>query len=241
MTKFNNIGRLILELLYPGRCPVCDGILAFGEGYIHKSCAGVLRRVGPLYCMKCGRPVLKEENVLCRYCMAERHDFDTGVSVYLYKGGMKKSIYRFKYGNRQEYARYYGREMAKAIAGRRDMLDAGLIVPVPLYSDKLLKRGFNQAELLAEEISGLLKIPMKPGLVERVRATTAQKELGVYERRKNLKKAFKIGQNDVKLKSIIVVDDIFTTGSTIDGVARILKDAGAKNVYAATLAIGVPK
>ena len=173
--------------------------------------------------------------------MEEKHDFDSGVSVYMYKGAMKNSIYRFKYGNRQEYAKYYGRELARAIAARSDMRRAGLIVPVPLHSDKLLKRGFNQAELLAGEISTLLNIPMKPGLVERVRATAAQKELGAYERRKNLKKAFKIGQNDVKLNTIIVVDDIFTTGSTIDGVARVLKEAGAKKVYAATLAIGVPK
>ena len=237
----NNIGRVLLELLYPGRCPVCDGILAFGEGRIHKHCAKVLQRVGPVYCLKCGRPIFREEDAFCRHCREEKHDFDSGVSVYMYRGEMKASIYRFKYGNRQEYAGYYGRELAKAIAARRDMRAARLIVPVPLYSEKLLQRGFNQAQLLAQEVSALLKIPMKPDLVRRVRATTAQKELGAYERRKNLKKAFKIGQDDVELDSIIVVDDIFTTGSTIDGVARVLKEAGAKKVYAATLAIGVSK
>ena len=241
MINLNKAGRLLLEILYPGRCPVCDGILALGEGYIHKDCAGSLKRVGPHYCMKCGRPVLKEEAVYCSFCKEEKHDFDRGVSVYMYKGDMKNSVYRFKYANRQEYARYYGRELAAAIAARRDMRDAQLIVPVPLHPDKLLKRGFNQAELLGEEISSLLKIPMDAELVRRVRATRAQKELGAYERRKNLKKAFKIGQNDVKLNTVIVVDDIFTTGSTIDEVARVLKEAGAKRVYAATLAIGAPK
>ena len=147
----------------------------------------------------------------------------------------------FVYGNRQEYAKYYGRELAGAIAHKREMRGAGLIVPVPLFAGKLRSRGFNQAELLAREISELLNIPMASGLVERVRSTTAQKELGAFERRKNLKKAFKIRRNDVELDSIIVVDDIYTTGSTIDGVAQVLKEAGAKRVYAATLAIGAPK
>lgn len=208
---------------------------------MHKECEDRLTRIGRQYCLKCGRQLKSETEAYCGYCRKERHEFEYSVAVYVYRKDMKDSIYRFKYGNRQEYAEYYGRQMAKAIAARPEMKKASLIVPVPLYSGKLRARGFNQAELLAREISARLHIPMDAALVERVRATTAQKELGAFERRKNLKKAFKIRQNDVKLDTVIVVDDIFTTGSTIDSVAQVLKEAGAKKVYAAALAVGAPK
>ena len=239
--RWNNIRRALLDILYPVRCPVCDGVLPFGERYVHKACEDKLKKIGSLYCMKCGRPVLSDEEVFCRFCAIQRHEFDLGVSAYIYNDAMKNAIYRFKYGNRREYAGYFGRELAKAICKRKDILQADLIVPVPLYAGKLKKRGFNQAELLSAEVSRLLRIPMDARLVERIRSTRAQKELGAFERRKNLKKAFKIGQNDVKLKKILVVDDIFTTGSTMDEIAGVLKQAGVASIYAATLATGAPK
>lgn len=100
------------------------------------------------------------------------------------------------------------------------------------------KRGYNQAALLAAELGKQLDIPVLTGFVERTRNTRPQKELEGAKRQNNLKKAFKIVQNDVKLNTIVIIDDIYTTGSTIDAVAQACREAGVKHVYFAALAIG---
>ena len=206
----------LLSWLLPHRCPYCD-------------------------------TVITGQQTECDHCRAQFPDgvyvrsLSEGVCIapFGYDGAVRESILRMKKDGLHTRANSFGRRIGQMV--RSMGIAPDIVTSIPMYPPDQRQRGFNQAELLAEEISSLLKIPMKPALVERVRPTTAQKELGAYERRKNLKKAFKIGQNDVKLDSIIVVDDIFTTGSTIDGVARVLKEAGAKKVYAATLAIGMPK
>lgn len=236
-----NLKKILLDIVYPRRCPVCDGVMGFGEGLIHSSCAGRLLPIRGNYCMKCGKPLFESTGEYCIYCQGARHLFESNLAAFVYNKAMSEAIYRFKYMNRPEYACLFGSQMAKAIRRRRELTRAGLIIPVPLYAQKQRARGFNQAELLAREISGLLGIPMDASLVMRTRATRAQKELDAQERRKNLKKAFKIRQNDVKLESVLIIDDIFTTGSTVDEIAGVLKRAGVKKVYSATLATGAPK
>lgn len=112
------------------------------------------------------------------------------------------------------------------------------LVPVPLHPAREKKRGYNQAALLAAELGKQLDIPVLTGFVERTRNTRPQKELEGTKRQNNLKKAFKIVQNDVKLNTIVIIDDIYTTGSTIDAVAQACREAGVKHVYFAALAIG---
>ena len=111
------------------------------------------------------------------------------------------------------------------------------MVPVPLSKQRLYKRGYNQSELLAREVSKQTGVPVLNRFVVRERDTVAQKELNPTERQNNLKKAFKIAQNDVKLSTIIIIDDIYTTGSTVDAVARLLKKAGVKKIYVLALSI----
>ena len=115
---------------------------------------------------------------------------------------------------------------------------ADALIPVPLHKGKLRVRGYNQAEVLAKELSVLTGIPMFPDLIERVEKTAPMKDLSAAERQNNLKRAFKIRRNDVKLSTIIIIDDIYTTGSTIDAVSREFKKAGAQRIYFLTLAIG---
>ena len=114
---------------------------------------------------------------------------------------------------------------------------AEALVPVPLHKSRFRKRGYNQAQVLAEELSALTGIPVRTDLIERAEKTAPMKDLSAAERQNNLKKAFKICRNDVKL-SIIVIDDIYTTGSTIDAMSRELKKAGVERIYFVTLAIG---
>ena len=112
------------------------------------------------------------------------------------------------------------------------------LVPVPVHVTKKHSRGYNQAEVLAKELGKYLEIPVRCDLIKRVRKTAPMKDLSAEARQNNLKKAFKICCNDVKLDTIVIIDDIYTTGSTIDAMCAELQKVGIKNIYYVALAIG---
>jgi len=164
--------------------------------------------------------------------------FDRGVALYDYQS-MKKSIFRFKYKGRREYAKFYAQDLYEHLKEEIRRMRADVIVPVPLHKSRKKSRGYNQAELIARHLSSLTGIPMQKNLVKRVKKTVPQKQLDSRARQNNLKKAFNINPNVVKLyKRILLVDDIYTTGSTIDAVAYVLKCRGAETIYFITLCIG---
>ena len=151
---------------------------------------------------------------------------------------MKQSIHRFKYDNKREYADFYIEEILKHYGTWIESLQVDAIIPVPLHRSKQRSRGFNQAELLAKGIGKALQIPVEAKVVERYRKTKVQNVLNDTERKNNVKKAFKIAGNVVKLKKVLLVDDIYTTGSTIDAIAEVLKEAGVEQVYICCLCAG---
>ena len=112
------------------------------------------------------------------------------------------------------------------------------MIPVPVHASKKRTRGYNQAEVLARELGNIMHIPVDPNLIARVRKTVPMKNLSVSDRQNNLNMAFKICRNDVKLDTIVIIDDIYTTGSTIDAMSYELRRAGIRHVYFVTLAIG---
>ena len=187
--------------------------------------------------MKCGKELGEEEAEYCGDCMRHKHLFDRGRALYAYKS-MSDSIYRFKYRGRQEYAAYYAECMAKQLGDWIGRCRPDALVPVPIHSSKRYVRGYNQAEVLAKELGDILHIPVETNLIKRARKTSPMKDLSVSERQNNLKKAFKICCNDVKLSTIVIIDDIYTTGSTIDAMSYELRRAGVKRIYFVTLAIG---
>lgn len=225
----------ITDLFFPRRCTICDKVISTNVGI----CEQCKRKVRPLQgdtCMKCGKK-LTADKVYCYDCIRRSHDYERNFSVFEYPV-IRESLYRFKYRGRAEYAAYYAKEAYK-LHGKRIMdLHADAIVPVPIHKARLRKRGYNQAYELASELSHLTDVPVYEGLIKRVKSTKALKTLDVRERQNNLKKAFLIIQNDVKLNTIIVVDDIYTTGTTIDAVARACKEAGVEHVYSLTVAVG---
>lgn len=236
----NELTGALWRLLYPARCPVCDGVMpaacAAEEG-VCPDCRGRVRTVGEHYCIRCGKPLSEERTAYCGDCETHSHCFVRGRSLFYYED-IRESLYRFKYGGRSEYAAYYAREMERAAGDDIRSWHAQALVPVPLHRAKQKKRGYNQAALLARELSAIFEIPVREDLVVRVRNTAPQKSLNPSERQKNLKKAFKILKNDVKLKATIIIDDIYTTGSTVDAVGSLLMQAGVSDIYVLTLASG---
>lgn len=227
---------LAKQLLFPLRCPLCDEIVVpFGEK-ICPECITKRKILKASYCMKCGKKV-QEQRELCEDCRNIKHVFFRGRALYEYES-VAGSIYRFKYGGRQEYADFYGEEMARYLGDFVRSIKPDVLIPIPLHRSRQKQRGYNQAALLAKAFGSRLKVPVLENYLLRVKNTTPLKLLNPKERQNNLKKAFNIVQNDVKLKTVILVDDIYTTGSTVDEVARVLLDCGVQEVYFVTLACG---
>lgn len=186
--------------------------------------------------MKCGKK-LYEEGEYCEDCKKMAHVYERGRALYEY-AGVAPSIYRMKYGGRQEYAEFFGEEMAKYLGDFVKKINPDGIVPIPLHRKRFRHRGYNQAMLLAKSLGKQLKLPVYGKILVRVKNTAPLKLQNPSERQNNLKKAFIMTQNDVKLKTILVVDDIYTTGSTIDEAARVFMENGVEKVYFVTLACG---
>lgn len=227
----------LLDLLYPRRCPVCDrAVKPFGS-LICKACENEFIYVQEPYCMKCGKKLREEEKEYCGDCMKQRHLFDRGRALFEYTS-TADSIYRFKYKGRREYAAYYAECAADKLQGWLIACRPDALVPVPIHQSKRRARGYNQAEVLAGELGRLTGIPVETELIKRVRKTAPMKDLSASERQNNLKRAFKICRNDVKLSTIVIIDDIYTTGSTIDAMSYELRRAGVKHIYFIALSIG---
>lgn len=227
----------IKDLFFPRRCPVCDRPVKPAGALVCLKCAGRLRYVREPVCLKCGKPLAQPQQEYCYDCAHKKHEYDRGISLYQY-GSIKGCVYRFKYGGRQEYAAFLGREMARHLGKQILAWKPDALVPVPLHSERERKRGYNQAELLARELGKYLEVPVLADWICRSRNTVPQKLLDGQERQNNLKKAFKIGRNDVKLKTIVIIDDIYTTGSTVDAIALVCRRYGVRKIYFAALSIG---
>ena len=234
----NGLAEAMAELVYPRHCPVCHEIMPYGTGKACVPCRASLSCIGEPKCRKCGKPVDQEEQEYCFDCSRQSHSYEQGTAVWLYDKKMKESIYRFKYHNKREYGDFYTEEIMRHCGSDIQRWKADMIIPVPLHKSKMRKRGFNQAELIARGIGESTGIPVRNDIVVRNRKTLPQKELSLKERQINLKRAFKILDNDVELKIIILIDDIYTTGSTVDGVAEVLLEAGASRVYYVSICIG---
>ncbi len=222
-----------LSFLYPGRCPRCDRVLPVGGGRDIGFCPACLKGLPVVkdpFCMKCGRQLLMEDEEFCSRCVKESHSYDSSRSLLVYNEDMKRMMYRFKYSERREYASVFAR---MAVGLRSDWLryqKCRLIVPVPMFRGKKGLRGYNQAEDLALELERLLGIRSCPELVFRSRNTKPLKGLTEKERRANLKGAFSVNRDALIgfLKTglparFLLVDDIYTTGSTVDALAELLK------------------
>ena len=183
--------------------------------------------------MRCGRPVSANEEY-CEECREEKHFFLSGRFSFSYEQAAQ-GLYKFKYMNRTKYARAYAGVLCKELDTWIKAVGADALVPVPLHKKRLIKRGYNQAKVLADEISGLTGIPVWDKCVARVKNTAPQKTNDRKHRLNNLKNAFIVRGNVVKLDTVIIVDDIYTTGSTVDSLAEVLIDAGVKRVFFITV------
>lgn len=216
---------------------MCDKPVKPFGALICDSCENKVKYLKPPYCMKCGKSVSRESGAYCFDCTMRKHVYDKGCALFDYKS-IAMSLYRFKYKARREYADYYAERLAAVLGKQILKWKPQAIVPVPIHASKKRVRGYNQAELIAKGLSKYLSIPVETELIKRCKKTIPLKDLGPYERQNNLKKSFIIDRNDVKLDTIVILDDIYTTGSTVDEMSRLLREHGVRHIYVVTLAIG---
>lgn len=230
--------RHLLDALYPRRCPVCDEIVMPKGQLICRNCFGELSYVSGPTCKRCGKEVADSAMEYCLDCTRHKRTFEYGIALLNYDEKARHSMTRIKYKNKRQYLDFY----IEAICRRHEkgirLMKADALVPVPIHPSRRRKRGFNQAELLAEGIGKKLGIPVCRNLLIRTKKTMPQKKLNPMERLQNLEQAFGIGNVSPGLERVILVDDIYTTGSTAEACARVLRAAGIKKVYLVTICIG---
>lgn len=233
----------IIDIIYPRRCPVCGGIVVPRGGLVCSACSSRLRPIEEPRCKKCSKPIDSEEKEFCHDCESKRYHYTNGFSLWIYDECMKKSIADYKYHGRREYGDFYVQELVKKFREDIIMIAPDVLIPVPIHKSKLLQRGYNQADILAQGIGKRLSIPVLSHLLLRDKKTLPQKQLNDKERLKNLEKAFTFDQKEHmryhhSIHSAILVDDIYTTGSTIEACTNILIKNGINKVYFITISIG---
>lgn len=224
-----------MDLLYPPVCPFCGKITKQG---ICGMCRERIPYIEEPRCMKCGKPVRTEEQEYCFDCQRQDYAYEQGKSLWLHSGAVPRAVYRFKFHNKRYYAEIFAKEMAQRYGGWIKRNGVEEIIPVPLHPSKRRRRGFNQAELLAEALGAYIQIPVNKKAVSRIRKTKPQKALNDRERQKNLQGAFGVSAGWKAPESVLIIDDIYTTGSTVHQIARMLKKAGVQKVYFLTISIG---
>jgi ComF family protein len=227
-----------VSLLYPPLCTICGRSIRAGE-YLCDQCETKAVRIVAPFCEKCSEPFDGAITGVftCANCAHRRIYFDAAVAAYRGRGIVREVIHEFKYGRRIHLRHLVARWLRSALDDERLLGRCfDVIIPVPLHPTRQRERGFNQATLLAELLSAQTSIRCKP-LLERTRYTTTQTALDRSERMENLHNAFRLRKNaDVRGLRVLLVDDVLTTGSTLNECARVLKRAGAFSVHAATAA-----
>lgn len=236
-----NIKEILLDFLYPPRCPICDGLLKSSKERCCKKCRPKLPWVKGPVCMKCGKPVSNPEQEFCSDCLRTEHYFDQGAAAFTYSGGIRRSLYRMKFGNRRDYLDFYADAMTAACRKYLQQWDPDVIAAVPMHRSRRRKRGYNQAELLAKKISLRTGIPFERKLLRCIRKAGEQKTLNRKERLSNLYGCYEVTREIPRGMSVLIVDDVYTTGSTMDEIGRILKKSGAASIYFVVLCTGKGK
>ncbi|MCQ2491582.1 MAG: ComF family protein [Lachnospiraceae bacterium] len=229
----------IWNYIYPRRCPVCMDILEEQKTMVCPACFKKIKQVRQPYCFKCGKPLLNERQEYCYDCERRAHIFDRGFSLVEYDAVTSPSIMAIKYKNKREFVEFYSR-LSKILY--QDILSSqrfDAIIPVPVSRKKRRIRGYNQARIFADGISGWLHVPVKENLLLRKKDTAPLKKLTPEDRRKELLECFSWEKKHYEgERSVLLVDDIYTSGATADACALILKKHGIKKVFLLTIAIG---
>jgi ComF family protein len=228
LRSWHAAAQALSDLLFPPRCAACGR----AAGWFCRECQKSIDFVEPPFCPLCGRSTPSAE--LCRFCRVNPLEIYGIRSVGYLEGALRTAIHRFKYSNLRALSKPLGRLASENLA--RYDLPIDTVVPVPLHTSRLRQRGYNQAELLAREMAKVTGLDIASGSLRRVRSTVPQVGLTAIERRKNVSRAFECTPSTLVGRRVLLLDDVCTTGATLEACSIALRAAGVDKVWGYTLA-----
>ncbi len=226
-----------LNLLFPLNCLICRrGLDPGNKKYLCPSCWAEIRLIKEPVCSRCGRPSALSTCISCR---KKHYHFQAARAAGFYEGVLRECIHLFKYSRKAYLSQPLGELLAELMKDDDNLRKAELLVPVPLDRKRYREREFNQAHLLAKAVSRRFGIPLSPSTLRRTRTTLPQTGLNRRQREENVKGLFRVARaKECRGKTILIIDDVFTTGSTANECAKVLSRVGAREVNILTVARG---
>jgi len=239
----------LASLAFPAPCRICTRILDTGSPipFCHSCTEALTQTLPEPLCARCGRPIVSAASAegmslpLCHLCRSQVYAFDFARSFGAYTPRVSRAILLLKYGNVAPIGAWFARRLAGLIEREPQDFAVDAVVPVPLDRGRLRERGYNQAELIAKPLARMLRIPFRSYLLVRTRPRPNQLRLTRRERWETVRGAYATHETaQVDNLRVLLVDDVFTTGATLDACARALKGAGAARVVGLTVARALP-
>jgi competence protein ComFC len=218
----------VVDWIFP---PTCSGCGKNGERWC-SSCDLLLIPLHSQICLFCGYPI--DSGEICEKCKNDRPSYTKLRSIYTYQGELRNALHRLKYNNDLGVGEIMGKKCSEYLSLLK--WDVDLILPVPLGKKRRRERGYNQSALIAFPLAIILNIPYSSKAILRKKETVTQIEFNAEERKQNVKNAFSANPVLVQHKNILIIDDVITTGSTMDACTLELIRAGARNVYGLSVA-----
>ena len=234
----------ILDFIYPQTCPICRNPLKRKEKDVCEDCWKALALLPSPYCPYC-KSFLEHENEITNHqCAYLRRPKDRRIlavrSLGTFDDYYQKLVHRLKYDKKIHLGKRLAQRLGESISQEKDFAGCDMVIPVPLHRARQRERGFNQSEVLAEGISQATDLPLAKDILKRRKNTKDQTYLNAKQRAENVRGAFVIVRPEkIEDKNVILVDDVMTTGATLNECARMLLDSGARNVFGVTLAVVV--
>ena len=251
VSRCSGIAAALFTTLFPSDCRLCGTPLTnISRLPVCEECLATVRPIAGGVCAICGERLISpyafssgDGEPRCGLCRRAEPPFVRAAAYGSYEGGLRELIHLLKYGSVRPAANVLGRMLAEAVSHLEPVLgeEPLLVIPVPLHAKKLRQRGFNQAELIARAALKLMnfrdRFHLAADVLQRRRETRSQIGLSRHQRRQNMRGAFAVTKADeIKDRPVLLVDDVFTTGTTVSECARVLRRAGAAKVYVATVA-----
>jgi competence protein ComFC len=219
----------VVGFFFPRRCVGCGRV---GD-FLCDCCRQKLPQLVPPFCQKCGKP--QSSGGLCSTCWRQQTDIDGIRSVFRFEGAVRQAIHELKYRNLKAISGCLATLLANYL--QREPVKGEILVPVPLRPRRLRERGYNQSGLLARELGKIIALPVIDDNLWRLKDSPPQaRTTTVEERRRNVRKAFACRDDKLKGGNVILIDDVCTSGATLEACAEVLKSAGAVSVWGLTLA-----
>jgi ComF family protein len=239
-------GDSLTSVFFPAGCRICDGLLVLGSRVpICEECKGSFASLPEKRCAVCGQGLAgltadEGQEMVCPLCKERTYGFDRARSYALYEGALIKAILLLKFEQIAPLGQWFARRLEELVKQEPQLLEADLVVPVPLHRQREKERGYNQAALIAMPLAKRLGLPYEAVLLVRTRPRPDKHILSEEERWESVRGAFATRPgSQVDKRRVLLVDDVLTTGATLDACARALREAGAKSVIGLTVARAV--